>query len=70
MESDLDEVVQIVLQDLMRLDYHELNEVFMMVRARAAFRSERYEMRPCDHCGRPYQGPSVYCSLRCACVAA
>lgn len=22
--------------------------------------------RLCDHCGKPYQGPAVYCSLDCA----
>ena len=57
---------RLIAQDLERLDAYELNEVFMYIRARAAFRSGRFAERDCDHCGRSYCGPSVYCSLRCA----
>ena len=27
---------------------------------------EDFPERPCDQCGTPYAGPSVYCSLACA----
>ena len=30
------------------------------------YRDEGFLERPCDHCGKPYQGPAVYCSLECA----
>lgn len=60
---------RLITQDLARLDAYELNEVFMYVRARAAFHSFHFDERKCDHCGRPYHGPAVYCSLRCATAA-
>lgn len=30
------------------------------------YRDARFIERACDLCGKPYQGPSVYCSLKCA----
>jgi hypothetical protein len=27
---------------------------------------DRLEERACDHCGKPYHGPAVYCSFACA----
>jgi len=30
------------------------------------YRDACYSERPCDHCGKPYRGPAVYCSLTCA----
>jgi ribosomal protein S27AE len=35
-------------------------------RARAAYVDPAYSERLCDRCGKPYQGPAVYCSLECA----
>jgi Zn ribbon nucleic-acid-binding protein len=35
-------------------------------RARAGYRDEQFPERACDHCGKPYRGPAVYCSLTCA----
>jgi hypothetical protein len=34
--------------------------------ARAAYRNDSFPARLCDHCGTPYRGPAVYCSLECA----
>lgn len=34
--------------------------------AQAAYEDDSFEERACDYCGRPYQGPAVYCSLECA----
>ena len=34
--------------------------------ARASYRDDGFAERPCDHCGKPYRGPAVYCSLECA----
>jgi hypothetical protein len=34
--------------------------------ARAAYRDDSFPARLCDHCGTPYRGPAVYCSLTCA----
>jgi hypothetical protein len=34
--------------------------------ARAAYRDDSFPARLCDHCGTPYRGPAVYCSLECA----
>lgn len=34
--------------------------------AEAAYHDDGYPERDCDRCGRPYRGPAVYCSLRCA----
>jgi hypothetical protein len=31
-----------------------------------AYRDDRFAERSCDHCGKPYRGPAVYCSLECA----
>lgn len=31
-----------------------------------AYRDDTYPERPCDHCGKLYRGPAVYCSLECA----
>jgi hypothetical protein len=39
-------------------------------RARAAYRDDSYPERACDHCGKPYRGPAVFCSLECAIAAA
>jgi len=30
------------------------------------YENEFFEERDCDHCGKPYRGPAVYCSLTCA----
>lgn len=30
------------------------------------YHDESFPERPCDHCGRRYQGPAVYCCLACA----
>lgn len=30
------------------------------------YRNPVWPERPCDHCGQPYQGPAVYCSMDCA----
>lgn len=30
------------------------------------YHDARFLERQCDHCGRAYQGPAVYCSLDCA----
>jgi hypothetical protein len=35
-------------------------------RAVDAYIDETYPERNCDYCQRPYRGPAVYCSLRCA----
>jgi hypothetical protein len=35
-------------------------------RPRAAYRDDSYPERACDHCGKPYRGPAVYCSFDCA----
>jgi len=35
-------------------------------RAEEAYRDHRFPERLCDHCGKPYRGPAVYCSLECA----
>jgi len=32
----------------------------------ALYINERFDERACDHCGKPYRGPAVYCSLKCA----
>jgi hypothetical protein len=32
----------------------------------AAYRNLAFSERTCDHCGKPYQGPAVYCSFECA----
>jgi hypothetical protein len=34
--------------------------------ARATYRDDSFPARLCDHCGTPYRGPAVYCSLECA----
>lgn len=34
--------------------------------ARAAYRDDSYQERDCDHCGKPFRGPAIYCSLECA----
>ena len=31
-----------------------------------AYRDDAFEPRECDHCGKQYRGPAVYCSLECA----
>ena len=31
-----------------------------------AYRDDSFPERDCDHCGKPYKGPAVYCSLHCA----
>ncbi len=44
-------------------------EVIGTPRPRAAveaYADPAYPPRPCDHCGRSYQGPAVYCSISCA----
>jgi hypothetical protein len=35
-------------------------------RAKRAYRDDSFPERECDHCGKTYQGPAVYCSLECA----
>jgi hypothetical protein len=30
------------------------------------YRDDSFPERDCDHCGKPYRGPAVYCSLDCA----
>jgi hypothetical protein len=32
----------------------------------ADYYDEKYVARPCDYCGKMYQGPALYCSLECA----
>jgi hypothetical protein len=39
-------------------------------RARRAYVDETFEERACDHCGKPYRGPAVFCSYECAVAAA
>jgi hypothetical protein len=34
--------------------------------AKLAYRDDKFPERACDHCGKPYRGPAVYCSLECA----
>ena len=34
-----------------------------------AYRDNRFAERPCDHCGKPYRGPAVYCRHECALAA-
>jgi hypothetical protein len=36
----------------------------------ASYVDEAREPRACDHCGKTYRGPAVYCSLECAMVDA
>jgi DNA polymerase III epsilon subunit-like protein len=31
-----------------------------------AYFDHRFPERACDRCGKPYRGPAVYCSLKCA----
>ena len=31
-----------------------------------SYRNDAYPERACDHCGQPYRGPAVYCSLACS----
>jgi hypothetical protein len=31
-----------------------------------AYRDDAFDERLCDHCGKSYRGPAVYCSLECA----
>ena len=35
-------------------------------RAESLYADARYVERCCDCCGKPYKGPAVYCSLKCA----
>jgi hypothetical protein len=35
-----------------------------------AYRDESYAERRCDHCGKPYRGPAVFCCLGCVEAAA
>ena len=35
-------------------------------RVEASYRDARRDERACDHCGKLYRGPAVYCSLKCA----
>lgn len=34
------------------------------------YRDDSFPERHCDECGRPYRGPAVFCSLKCALAAA
>ncbi len=34
--------------------------------ADAAYEDEGFPVRACDYCGKPYRGPAVYCSFKCA----
>lgn len=38
----------------------------MQAGARAAYHDPNYPERPCDRCGKSYNGPAVYCSIECA----
>jgi hypothetical protein len=49
-----------------RLSDDEALMLLGMVRARTAFQDPAMSERACDRCGKPYRGPSVYCSLDCA----
>jgi hypothetical protein len=31
----------------------------------AWYRNDEFAERDCDHCGRPYRGPAICCSLEC-----
>jgi hypothetical protein len=42
-----------------------MNEVYQK-RAVNYYQNDFFEERACDHCGNPYRGPAVYCSLACA----
>lgn len=33
---------------------------------RELYEDVSYPARECDHCGKTYRGPAVYCSLECA----
>lgn len=39
-------------------------------RAESLYHNTSFRERPCDHCGASYQGPAVFCSLKCAVAAA
>jgi hypothetical protein len=41
-------------------------DVAALDRAEAAYSDPSCPARDCDHCGRSYAGPAVYCSLGCA----
>jgi len=47
-----------------------MSEDDMKLRAALAYHDPKYEPRKCDHCRSTYRGPSVYCSLHCAELAA
>lgn len=56
-----------------RLDHDDISKAQAIVartdalgRARAAYLDASKPERNCDHCGSPYRGPAVYCSLECA----
>ena len=40
------------------------------VTAFTAYRNERLAPRNCDHCGKRYRGPAIFCSFACAEAAA
>jgi hypothetical protein len=42
------------------------NERAMLERAKKSYHNDTYKERACDKCGTMYQGPAVYCSLKCA----
>ena len=47
--------------------FHEfLGADLSNVEALTAFRDDTQEERKCHGCARPYHGPGVYCSMRCA----
>ena len=49
-----------------RLNDQEAIELLQFVSARASYRDDAWIGRSCEHCGQPYNGPAVYCSLQCA----
>ncbi len=64
-----DAVLQIT-RDVRYLDVTEAREAAAFIRARAAYRDNTGPPRACDHCGKEYRGPAVFCCHACATAAA
>lgn len=64
--ADTDSLILRIAVLLTRLDAQELHDIHGLVRARAMYRDASQPERTCERCWRPYHGPALYCSLRCA----
>jgi hypothetical protein len=53
---------QMSLPDVVSLDYARGYSAGL----EASYFDDGFPERECDHCGKPYRGPAVYCSLECA----